>query len=76
MDGVTEFTAAIAHHFVVGHFADCGTCKTGLMDVLIRGATYLSQIQKTANTSHVQDKVTEMTPSVRDFIQIFYRLFH
>ena len=60
MDGQTDFSGLVVHRFAAHHRANYGACKTGLMDVLTGAVTYLSQIQGTANGSHVRDKVTEM----------------
>ena len=60
MDGETDFTGAVVYRFAAHHRANYGACKTGLMDVLTGAVAYLTQVQGTANASHVKDKVTEM----------------
>ena len=60
MNGETDFTSPLVYRFAAHHRANYGACKTGLMDVLTGAVSYLTQIQGTANTSHVRDKVTEM----------------
>lgn len=60
MDGETDFCGDIVYRFAAHHRANYGACKTGLMDVLTGAVCYLTQIQGTANGSHVKDKVTEM----------------
>jgi 4-hydroxybutyryl-CoA dehydratase/vinylacetyl-CoA-Delta-isomerase len=60
MNGETDFTGLLVYRFAAHHRANYGACKTGLMDVLIGAVSYLSQIQGTANASHVKDKITEM----------------
>jgi 4-hydroxybutyryl-CoA dehydratase/vinylacetyl-CoA-Delta-isomerase len=60
MDGQTEFSNPIVYRFAAHHRANYGACKTGLMDVLIGAVTYLAQVQGTARSSHVREKITEM----------------
>ncbi|MDP6658086.1 MAG: 4-hydroxyphenylacetate 3-hydroxylase family protein [Nitrospinaceae bacterium] len=60
LNGEIEFTGTIVYRFAAHHRANYGACKTGLMDVLTGAVSYLSQIQGTAKSSHVRDKVTEM----------------
>jgi 4-hydroxybutyryl-CoA dehydratase/vinylacetyl-CoA-Delta-isomerase len=60
MDGETDFTPSLVYRFAAHHRANYGACKTGLIDVLTGAVSYLSQIQGTAKSSHVKDKITEM----------------
>jgi 4-hydroxybutyryl-CoA dehydratase/vinylacetyl-CoA-Delta-isomerase len=60
LDGQYDLTGLLVTRFANHHRANYGGCKTGLMDVLIGGVTYLSQIQGTVKASHVRDKITEM----------------
>jgi 4-hydroxybutyryl-CoA dehydratase/vinylacetyl-CoA-Delta-isomerase len=60
MDGEIDFTSPLVYRFAAHHRSNYGACKTGLMDVLIGAVSYLTQIQGTANASHVKDKITEM----------------
>lgn len=60
LNGETEFTGDIVYRFAAHHRANYGACKTGLMDVLTGAVSYLTQIQGTANASHVREKITEM----------------
>ncbi len=60
MDGEIDFSGLLVERFAAHHRANYGGCKTGLFDVLVGAVALLSQIQGTARSSHIRDKVTEM----------------
>ncbi len=60
MDGETDFSGLLVERFAAHHRANYGGCKTGLFDVLVGAVALLSQIQGTAKSSHIRDKITEM----------------
>jgi 4-hydroxybutyryl-CoA dehydratase/vinylacetyl-CoA-Delta-isomerase len=61
MNGETELTGPLVYRFAAHHRANYGACKTGLIDVLIGGVGYLTEVQGTSKGSHVREKITEMT---------------
>jgi 4-hydroxybutyryl-CoA dehydratase/vinylacetyl-CoA-Delta-isomerase len=60
MCGEYDFAFELVERFATAHRQNYGGCKVGLADVLT-GATYaLAEVQGTATTSHVRDKLVEM----------------
>lgn len=60
MCGEYDFAFELVERFATAHRQNYGGCKTGITDVLI-GATYiLAEVQGTANSAHIRDKLVEM----------------
>jgi 4-hydroxybutyryl-CoA dehydratase/vinylacetyl-CoA-Delta-isomerase len=60
MNGEYEFAGKLVELFATHHRASYGGCKVGVGDVLIGAAAAISEIQGTADASHVKDKLAEM----------------
>jgi 4-hydroxybutyryl-CoA dehydratase/vinylacetyl-CoA-Delta-isomerase len=60
MDGETEFTAMLVERFTAFHRRSY-VCKSGVGDVLIGAAATAAEYNGVERTSHIRDKLVEMT---------------
>jgi 4-hydroxybutyryl-CoA dehydratase/vinylacetyl-CoA-Delta-isomerase len=61
MCGEHDFTTMLVERFASYHRQNYGGCKTGVGDVLIGAAATVAEYNGVNTTSHVRDKITEMT---------------
>ncbi len=61
MKGEIEYSGELVNRFAGFHRQSYGGCKVGVGDVLIGAAALISEYNGTENSSHIKDKLVEMT---------------